>query len=145
MAQRYYASGFVRQPEPGTGEWQYMSLFHRLKQEHPWRFGGGKIENGELPMCAAIREVWEEVAVEAHSVRFITTTPPFAVDGDEWSGYFYLIEPSPNKSIWALREPDKISEVRWFTKAEMYAHDMHPEFEVVCELEAQEKAAIVSW
>jgi 8-oxo-dGTP pyrophosphatase MutT (NUDIX family) len=138
VAIRLYAFGLVRYRQPDSPD-RYLCLFHCQKKEHPWRFGGGKIEPGELPIVAAIRECYEEIRIIAKSATFITKTPPFPVDGDEWSGYFYMLD--PENYIAYCAEPDKISEIAFFTKEEMFARDMHPEYEVVLELERQEELA----
>lgn len=114
-----------------NGEPRFLTLYHVKKLEHPWRFAGGKLEPGETAMGAAAREAHEELGIEVQSLRLIGTYSSF-VDGDEWTGFFYLCDQWEGEP--RLMEPDKITELRWMTYNDLLNADSYPETQAVAEL-----------
>lgn len=74
-----------------------------------WAFPSGRIEPGELPLQAAIRESIEELAVEPNDLTFLgeLIDPIFRI-----THYFYLCRNWTGKIINA--EPHLCREVCWF-------------------------------
>lgn len=118
------AAGGVLWREAGRGEVEIV-LVHRPRYGD-WTLPKGKLEPGEHPVVAAVREVWEETGIEGiPQVRLPTIA--------------YLTgEPGVDKSVdfWSMRvhadhgrEPDhEVAEVRWASLARAqamltYAHD----------------------
>jgi 8-oxo-dGTP diphosphatase len=91
-----------------------------------WVFPGGKIESGETYARAVVRECSEELGV---GVRFVRLIQAFRHDvhGQEWLGFYCrcFIDGYPS-----IAEPHKHAGLAWFSLAEMWALDMHPETEV---------------
>lgn len=135
---KFFASGIVREGD------KYLTFFHKLKKEHPWRFAGGKVEPGEQPIAACARELYEEIGVVCKGLELITVSKPKDVDGARWTGFFYLVHPG-NNGTWVIRELDKIEGAEYFTKEQLLERGCHPEYEVVAELEAWEKYKQELW
>lgn len=81
-----------------------------------WEFPGGKIEDGETPEAAVIRELWEELHVHAEVVQYVGDT----IDHQEgWEIHvqaFLCI---------SKEEPTQLtahSEGHWIDPAEVYAY-----------------------
>ena len=49
-------------------------IAHRSDIKNAWQFPQGGIDNGETPLKAAKRELFEEVGISSSSVKFIGTT-----------------------------------------------------------------------
>lgn len=129
---KQFASVIVR-----DAQGKYVTLYHYKKSERPWRFAGGKVEPGELPIVAAIRELKEELGLVAKSIKFVTKSASESIDSGLWEGFFYLVE--PEDSFLTIMEPDKVSRINLFTADELRENNSHPEYEVVLELERQEE------
>lgn len=54
-----------------------------------WRFPGGRLEEDELPIAAAARELYEEVGIEATHLHLLDTIQHH-VSGRDWIGSYYL-------------------------------------------------------
>lgn len=119
---RYYSSLVIR-----NSDGEFLTIHHSKKSQHPWRFAGGKLEDGELPIVGAARELKEELGIVATSLALVGT-PTLNVDGNDWTGYFFLVgsyEGTPT-----IQEPDKHSEISYLTTNDLLRLDSHPEFEV---------------
>lgn len=109
---RYVAKAIVEH----RGE--FLALHHKDKKECLWRFPGGKVENGETPVEACRRELFEEVGLSALRLDFITCTKS-ELDGQEWIAYYFAIRDfrgSPR-----IREPEKFDNMRFMSLANLYA------------------------
>lgn len=77
-----------------------------------WTVPGGHVEFGETPEQAAHREVYEEVGVTVADVRFVALSND--VNRSEGTHYVTLwytathIDGTPS-----VREPDKLTDLRW--------------------------------
>ena len=76
-----------------------------------WAFPGGKLDPGEHPRAAVVRELWEETGLQAASIEPIGwTSDVFADAGLHFVTLHHLVaaEGEPTR-----REPDKVVEWRW--------------------------------
>lgn len=119
MTERHYAGVIIK-----GGKDRYMLAHHAMKKERPWRFPGGKIENGELAICAAARELWEEHGISAESLTFVTETHT-EIDGGVWVGHYFLLGDYQGEI--SLMEPEKIDDWSFFSAQEIF--EMGPEAE----------------
>ncbi|MCL1949314.1 MAG: NUDIX hydrolase [Turicibacter sp.] len=74
-----------------------------------WTVPGGKLEPGEDPKAAAIRETYEEIGVEVLEATHLYTGEFHFVD-NPWLGHFYL--GTTAKGMPEIREPDKIQQIQ---------------------------------
>lgn len=83
-----------------------------------WEFPGGKIESHESPEAAAVRELFEECAITARSIR---TLRPVLFEYPE-----HTIELTPIVCEWVHGEPRPIGneECRWVTYGELLQLEM---------------------
>jgi 8-oxo-dGTP diphosphatase len=117
------AAGGVVWRESGTT--LELALVHRPRYDD-WSLPKGKLNRGEHPLAAAVREVYEETAVRATprsrlpTIRYLTGQPGVEKLVDFWS---------MRAESWAPREPDhEIAEVRWVPEEQAaallsYVHD----------------------
>lgn len=103
----------------------FLSLFHNKSQS--WRFGGGKLEDGELPLAAAVREAQEEFGIEVTAARLLQVVTHF-VDGADWTGHWFLVEKF--NGVLKLNEPHKHSKAAWLSLCDLADRNCHPEYEV---------------
>jgi 8-oxo-(d)GTP phosphatase len=116
------AGGVVWRLRAGTVE---IALVHRPRYDD-WSLPKGKLDRGEHPLAAAVREVYEETAVRATprsrlpTIRYLTGQPGVEKLVDFWS---------MRAESWSAREPDhEIAEVRWVPGTDAlsvlsYVHD----------------------
>lgn len=79
-------------------------------------YPGGKVDPGESPEQAAMRETWEEVGVHVSDLKLISEGE-HTFHGETWRGYYYLArtrdgvpvnrEPTKHRSV-AFRSRDQI-------------------------------------
>ena len=118
---KYYVALVIRKDN------QFLVVNHIKKSEHPWRFPGGKVEPGELPIVAAARELQEELGVEALSLQLVGT-PIINVDGDDWCGYFFLADLLVGTP--EIKEPSKHGELKFMSRFDLKINDCSPESDV---------------
>jgi 8-oxo-dGTP diphosphatase len=81
-----------------------LLLLHRVTpQLTQWEIPGGKIEPGETPGHAAVREVAEELGVQAEIIRRLGDAT-FSHDGRDWHYTWWLARitqgtPEPHEAI----------------------------------------------
>jgi 8-oxo-dGTP diphosphatase len=69
-----------------------------------YRFPGGTMEPGEMPMACAVRELLEELGIEATALELIRELTHF-VSGKDWHGHYYLC--SKYRGTPRIMEPTK--------------------------------------
>jgi 8-oxo-dGTP diphosphatase len=76
-----------------------------------WSFPGGKVDPGETPECAAVRELEEETGLRGTRTTPIAwTNDVFPEDGLHFVTLHHLVEASGRSEV---REPDKIAQWGW--------------------------------
>jgi 8-oxo-(d)GTP phosphatase len=116
------AGGVVWRQGPESLE---IALVHRPRYDD-WSLPKGKLNRGEHPLAAAVREVYEETAVRATprsrlpTIRYLTGQPGVEKLVDFWA---------MRAESWSPREPDhEIADVRWIAGTDAlsllsYVHD----------------------
>jgi 8-oxo-dGTP diphosphatase len=92
-------------------------LVHTTKEErNRWEFPGGKVNEGEQPADAAVRECKEETGIETKDILQVCNRE-IRIDNDEWQVYFFVA--NQHSGDISLREPDKADEVTWVLHSEI--------------------------
>jgi 8-oxo-dGTP diphosphatase len=120
---RHYAALILR-----DGSGRYFTLHHSKKAEHQWRFPGGKVDQNEIPINAAIREAWEELGIAVTGIKLVEITEDHFTDKSTWRGHFFEI--LSYDGVPSLREPDKHDDWQYLDVADLKREDAHPEYEV---------------
>ena len=110
----------------------YLTMFFTEKKEQQWRFAGGKVEEGEILVEAAIRETEEELDIHPTKLISIGSWTHF-VDGNNWTGHYFLIP--EYQGIPRLVE-SKHSEIRYLSLHDLIRYNADPAFRVVAALES---------
>lgn len=72
-----------------------------------WEFPGGKVERGESPLHAVLREVHEELGIEAPTASLLTSVEHRYDDGGTFRLWFFLIDQwqgTPRLTLWQQAE-----------------------------------------
>ncbi len=103
---------------------QYLLLKRTVKSKNfpeLWDFPGGKLEPGETPTQAIIREVEEETALVIIPEKEIKTT---SFKRDHLDLFFHYFTPSNHKGNIQL-SPDHTA-FKWVKKEQMSTLNLHP-------------------
>lgn len=119
-------------PSHMPGVKTYLTLQHLNKKEHIWRFPGGKPEQGELLMEAAMREVEEELDITPEDLTMVSQHVTHT-DGQAWRGFFFLCK--KYKGIPRVVEANKHGAIKYMNLNELIVHDSDPEFRAIAKLE----------
>lgn len=63
----------------------------RARYGAKWEFPGGKVEEGETPSACILRELKEELGIEARIDRLFHRQQTSYADGGEYDVYYYMI------------------------------------------------------
>ena len=100
-----------------------LLMIHRRNKEMPWRFIGGKPEQGEALIVAAGRELKEESGLEALNLSFYSVGLT-KIDSGLWKGYYFTCD--NYIGFPAIQEPEKVDEMAWFAPEDIAALDAPP-------------------
>jgi mutator protein MutT len=103
------------------------------KKERVWRFAGGRVEEGETPEQALVREFQEELGIKVTQFRKVHESVTRA-DGGVWTGHWFLLEDFLGRP--KIQEPEKHDRLRYMTKMQLRYYGCGPEFEAVQQIAA---------
>jgi 8-oxo-dGTP diphosphatase len=101
-------------------------LLYREDEEH-WEVPGGKVEGGESPTEAAVREAEEEIGVEAE-LKKPFYSGEFQYDGEMFLWHGYISEIGDQEP--ELQE-EKFSEINWFYPTKLDGIELAPNLEMI--------------
>jgi phosphoribosyl-AMP cyclohydrolase len=126
---------------------QYGEGFAILKRtEGKYTFPGGKVDGGESPEAAVLREVLEETELKAFINRDLGID---TVSNPSQERYYFLCTASSDQIV--LREPDKFTQARWMSARDVldtFGDRLYPsirdflEQEVSCKYKEKESLSI---
>ena len=120
---RHYAALILRDKSG-----RYLTVHHSKKVEHQWRFPGGKVDQRELPIVAAIREAYKELGIVVTGIRLVEITEDHFTDADVWRGHFF--EVTDYDGVPSLMEKHKHDDWQYMNVSQLQREDSHPEYEV---------------
>lgn len=82
-----------------------------------WELPGGLVEEGELPALAAMRELFEETALEGHKLEFVEALDkPIPHDPNIFWRYYFYTTNTPLSII--IIDNDEIIAYQWSSRAD---------------------------
>jgi len=102
-------------------------LLYREDEEH-WEVPGGKVEDGESPTDAAIREAKEEIGVDVE-LKKPFYSGEFQHNGEMflWHGYVARIEGDNEPEL----QEEKFGELKWFYSTQLDNIELAPNLEMI--------------
>jgi 8-oxo-dGTP diphosphatase len=103
------AAGAVLWRPAGTGI--EICVVHRPKYDD-WSLPKGKLDTGEPPVVAAVREVLEETGVRAHPLLRLPDVAYTLPSGQPKTVEFWAMRAGDDPPV-AVADPDEVDEIRW--------------------------------
>lgn len=95
---------------------RFLCVLQGSSGKYLWNFPGGKVEEKERAIDAAIREVREELGLTLRFVHHLCTKR-IQINNKKWRGYFFL---APSyEGFPQIKEPDSILDLKFFSFDEM--------------------------
>jgi len=111
------AAGIIRNPQGDIYITQRAADAHMANK---WEFPGGKIEAGETPEQALVRELQEEIGINAIKYQLFDTVQ-YAFPDRQISLWFYLVEGWEGEPWGKEGQPG-----RWVKQGELVADEFPP-------------------
>ncbi len=131
------ANGFLHNPE------KREVLLHLRDgnthyNPHKWSFFGGAIEDGETPVEGFIRELAEEITIDADpgDAELLREYDATSSEGEPYRQYSFYIESDLPKSAMKLTEG---ADFDWIPLDKVFEYDLAPEVRTSLELFVKEK------
>lgn len=102
------------------------SILFTQEKNGQWLLPGGKVEKNELPICAAVRELWEETGLVAESIRFMFSHQSYSNNHS-----VFLVSVSEEAHVLARNE---VALVKWLTPDEYFHIKLTPATEKILDI-----------
>lgn len=113
-----------------------LLLFHSRRQAY--FFPGGKLEAGETPQDAALREVKEELGCDVHLGKQLDVFR-YTAEGNSWESTLFLADITDQEP--RVAEPEKFDHLLWMPLEECSRHPLSELVKLFCKNYAKKKYA----
>ena len=122
----------------GTGLLLYKNgkfLVAPRTDNHLWGSVGGKVEIGETPVQAVIRECLEESNIQVNSLSFLGSFLHSAPNGKNWISFAFLSTDFDDSQV--KNQVEEMGQFEWVSMEDLNKLDLFPPFKQTVELALQ--------